>query len=399
MNTRHLRLILFVFLVGILSTGGCENGSGVAGNNARLLPAPNIEAPLVRILELDTDVPTRVRVEITEGTDMWTHEYSQFDTFHLLPVLRFRAGKEHSVLVQTIDQQGNLNSESLLTVLADPLPQDFPVYSVSANPDMMEPGVTLFAVGSYLVAMDEVGEVVWFYRIQRLSSLDRDVRRMSNGNLLLLLPPQNMNEIDMLGNVVRSWHAAGTSDGSEGSIPVDVLGFHHEVFEMQNGNLLTLSFELRQLENYPSSVIDPLAPLETANVVGDVIVEFDPSGEIINEWSLLDVLDPYRLGYTSLQGIYDTFFEENLGVEPPTRDWSHGNGVIHDPRDDSFIVSLRHQDAVIKIDRQTGVLKWILGPHANWRFSATTSFKRRPVFPVSSARTDDNGARQYIVIR
>jgi len=49
-----------------------------------------------------------------------------------------------------------------------------------------------------------------------------------------------------------------------------------------------------------------------------------------------------------------------------TKDWAHANAVIHDPSDDSLIVSLRHQDAVIKISRQTGELIWILGPHENW---------------------------------
>ncbi len=49
-----------------------------------------------------------------------------------------------------------------------------------------------------------------------------------------------------------------------------------------------------------------------------------------------------------------------------TGGWTHGNAVIYDPADDSIIVSLRHQDAVVKFSRQTGELKWILGPHENW---------------------------------
>ncbi|MCX6927133.1 MAG: aryl-sulfate sulfotransferase, partial [Verrucomicrobia bacterium] len=47
-------------------------------------------------------------------------------------------------------------------------------------------------------------------------------------------------------------------------------------------------------------------------------------------------------------------------------DWSHANAIIEDPRDDSLIISLRHQNAVIKFARATGQLKWILGPPENW---------------------------------
>jgi len=47
-------------------------------------------------------------------------------------------------------------------------------------------------------------------------------------------------------------------------------------------------------------------------------------------------------------------------------DWTHSNAVSYRPEDDSIIVSVRHQDAVIKFSRATGQLDWILGPHENW---------------------------------
>ncbi len=40
--------------------------------------------------------------------------------------------------------------------------------------------------------------------------------------------------------------------------------------------------------------------------------------------------------------------------------------MIEDPQDDSVIVSLRHQYAVIKLDRKTGRLMWILGTPDAW---------------------------------
>jgi hypothetical protein len=95
-------------------------------------------------------------------------------------------------------------------------------------------------------------------------------------------------------------------------------------------------------------------------VAGDLVVEFAPDGSIVNEWALLDLIDPYRIGYDSLGKYWDTFF----GIS--TKDWSHANSVIHDPRDDSVIVSIRHQDAVIKFDRKSGKLIWILSSHDNW---------------------------------
>jgi len=231
----------------------------------------------------------------------------------------------------------------------------------------MEPGVTLFEAAGFLVAVNETGEVVWYHQIQFQNGfLDCEVRRMMNGNLLLLLPRNRIVELDMLGNAVNVWHAAGSFEGDPGSIPVDTVAFHHEVFEMQSGNLLVLSVEFRSVFDYPTSVFNPLAPLETAIVAGDVVVEFAPDGSIVNQWKMLDMLDPFRINYSSLLGLYDGFFEGVFGEQLETRDWSHGNAVVHDPEDDSIVVSLRHQDAVVKFSRQTGELKWILRPHENW---------------------------------
>ena len=191
---------------------------------------------------------------------------------------------------------------------------------------------------------------------------------LRNGNLLHNRGAKRdrMYEIDMLGHVVRQWHAAGVGgDAPAESIPVATDSLHHEVYDMPSGNFLALSTELREFDNYPSSETDPAAPRETTHVVGGVIVEFTPDGQIVRELKLFDLLDPYRIGYDSLG---TGFWRELYGavVEGDSRDWLHDNGIIYDERDDSAIVSLRHGDAVIKIDLATGDLKWILGTPEGW---------------------------------
>jgi hypothetical protein len=174
----------------------------------------------------------------------------------------------------------------------------------------------------------------------------------------------------MLGNTVGHWHPnqADPDTVPVGSTHVDVDTFHHEVMELPNGNILTLSRESRVIEDFPTSVSDPSAPSGPSTVVGDVVVEFARDGTLVHQWSLLDILDPRRIGYGSLNA--GNALRENygdLGEEAPPRDWTHSNAVSYDPNDDSFIVSVRHQDAVIKIDRQSGQLIWILGTHDNWQ--------------------------------
>ena len=52
-------------------------------------------------------------------------------------------------------------------------------------------------------------------------------------------------------------------------------------------------------------------------------------GEILRSWKFLDILDPYRLGYDSLQpGFWMAVYKDTL--KPPGKDWSHGNSIVYD---------------------------------------------------------------------
>ena len=108
---------------------------------------------------------------------------------------------------------------------------------------------------------------------------------------------------------------------------------------------------------------DRKAPRETANVVGSTVLLMKRDGTLAGEWKLLDILDPYRVSYGGLGRFWN---REGYGhLEGGTRDWGHANGAIVDPRDGNIIVTIRHQDAVVKFDRD-GQLGWILGDHARW---------------------------------
>ncbi|MCR3954337.1 aryl-sulfate sulfotransferase, partial [Aeromonas hydrophila] len=59
----------------------------------------------------------------------------------------------------------------------------------------------------------------------------------------------------------------------------------------------------------------------------------------------------------------DTPFGDALGVGPG-RNWAHVNSIAYDAKDDSIILSSRHQ-GVVKIGRDKQV-KWILAPSKGW---------------------------------
>lgn len=142
---------------------------------------------------------------------------------------------------------------------------------------------------------------------------------------------------------------------------------------------------------------------KNVRTVRDVIVEVDEAGNVIDDWRLMDILDPYRdqvikvldqgavcLNIDSSQS-GKTLSEEELHKLDSSdkfgdivgsgagRNWAHVNSVVYDPLDDSIIISSRHQSAMIKIGRDKKV-KWIVGSHEGWK----DEFKSALLQPVDS---------------
>ena len=104
---------------------------------------------------------------------------------------------------------------------------------------------------------------------------------------------------------------------------------HHHIHRNAEGNYVFLLDDRR-----------PFGKFEGKVLVGDQIVEWDPnSSSPVWGWHLFDHHEP----------------------EVDRRDYSHANTVEPDPRDDSFIVSCRNMNQLVKVSRRTGEIVWRLG--------------------------------------
>jgi hypothetical protein len=299
-------------------------------------------------LSIATDVPSRVSVTVSNANESWTRSFYDYTNSHSIPLYGFKAAQTNYVTAIVRDKFGNSATNSNpLVLVTDPLPSDFPRLTLLTNqPEQMEPGYTLFRLinqntqRGYLVIVDNSGEVVWYS--SRTSTAE--IRQLADGNLFIPLNTSFV-EFTLFGDTVKTWNVPPL-------YPVDI----HDGVVTPHGTILYLNDAARSVTNFPSSSSNPAAPRQTTNVMFNRVVEVSASNAaLVSVWSPIDHLDPTRIDYL-------TFTVANsLGV-----DCEHANAIIEDPRDDSLIVSMRHQDAVIKFSRSTGALKWILGPHENW---------------------------------
>ncbi len=121
-------------------------------------------------------------------------------------------------------------------------------------------------------------------------------------------------------------------------------------FELLSKNdTLTLSYQTERVSNIPAN----LNPSKNATVVAAVLQEVH-GNKVVWEWRSTAVDKLYAL---SLRG-------NAYGSENP-QDYLHVNAMLLDPADNNPILSLQNADAIIKIDRETGKILWILGGKAD----------------------------------
>lgn len=330
----------WVFLVLLLLACDADRGSS---GTATIELDPNGTTPLAALLTVSTLEPSTLSIAVTGPDHAWTVNVEDADTEHEVPILGLTPDGTFRLVVTASSEDG---SEELRPHSVDtaPLPEQFPEIVVEASiPESMEPGLTMFDIGqtaNYLVVIDNEGTVVWLY-VPPDPGVG-DTRLLPNGNLLYL-SGSDIYEMTMLGDIVRHIEASERDHR-----------FHHEVFPTAEGTYLTLGLEVTEVDEFHTSEVDP-EPHATVDVTDDTILEVEADGTVMRRHSLLDILDPSRIGYDSL--------DDHFRLETPN-DWAHANAIIADG--ESVIVSVRHQDAVFKARRDTGELAWILAPHENW---------------------------------
>jgi len=328
--------------------------SFVAGPTIGPAPFPDVAA-LVRTLTVTTDVPTTLSVTTLHDDDAWTRDYDQFATDHDVVVLRWRAGEQHDLEVTATDEAGDTVTAQL-SVDMDPVPSGFPVFEVETlRPELVEPGLTVLAatgseegIGKPILVVDADGHVVWW---TPNDDFPQEIGVHPDGRLSAMITRKRTVLYEWSGEISQVLAAP------EMGIPA----IHHDLQALSGGGFVAISVEVRDIPTYPTVAMDPDAPLAPASVAGDVIVELAADGTIVDDWRLLDLLDPFRVTQSSLaEGYWSPFFGA------PTKDWTHTNSVVYDADADAWIISMRHQDAVASIGRTSHEINWILSNPEGW---------------------------------
>jgi arylsulfate sulfotransferase len=259
--------------------------------------------------------------------------------YHMQAVVQFGAGL-------------NFDDADHLFTTGTPLVSTLPTLTATTTAGMTpQGGVELLDLGNAIGKVDTVitdlaGRVLWTYTpgtVVAVGDGPNPIKLLPNGHFLINYSNGGadgsgsvLQEVDLSGQL--DWQmtaaqlnqalAAATCAGCN----IKVVGTHHDFAILPNGHLVVIAATQQVVSG--------------TTVTGDVLIDLDQNHNPVWLWNEFDHLDINRRPY----------------MYP---DWTHTNAIIYSPDDGNLIISIRHQNWLVKIDYNNGQgagdILWHLG--------------------------------------
>jgi len=207
---------------------------------------------------------------------------------------------------------------------------------------------------SFNVAVTDLsGNVLWTYNPALPAVEANPAQLMPNGHFLINFSGQPdgtnsvIQEVDLGGNVIWQMTAAQLNQALAAATcnecNVTIVGTHHDFTILPSGHLVVIAATVQVVSG--------------TTVTGDVLIDLDQNHKPVWAWNEFNHLDINRRPY-----LYP--------------DWTHTNAVIYSADDGNLIISIRHQNWLVKVDyangKGAGDIIWRLGYQGDFALQGGT---------------------------
>jgi arylsulfate sulfotransferase len=270
----------------------------------------------------------------------------------------------------TLDDGATLNDADQTCTTGAP-PKSSVVQVTTPGGGTPQPGIEMWNTlvprnVNQVFATDLNGNVIWTYANQGTGQDSiQGIKLLPNGDFLMVLSylsslpaapsPGTINsirEIDLAGDTVREITMDALNQKLATSNLRDAQGnayqlksFHHNVLALPNRHWILLATATRTYNNLPGST-------GSIAVLGDVLVDVDENSNPDWAWNTFDNLDIQRRPMSF-------------------PDWTHSNDMLYSSDDHNLLLSMRHQNWIIKIEfldgKGSGKVMWRLGEGGDFK--------------------------------
>ena len=275
-------------------------------------------------------------------------------TYHIQATVKFSNGVTFTDIDHTFTTTAE-PTDTLPVLTATTTPGTTPQSGVEML-DLVRIGVATNQVS--LAVADLEGNLLWSYDPgSSVPSTDvaNPIKLLPNGHFLINFSNATadgansvLQEIDLSGHVV--WQMNGIqlnqalAAATCSECNVTVVGTHHDFAMLPNGHLVVIAATKRVVSG--------------ATVTGDVLIDLDQNHKPVWAWNEFNHLDINRHPY-----LYP--------------DWTHTNAILYSADDGNLIISIRHQNWLVKIDyangNGAGDIIWHLGYQGDFALEGGTN--------------------------
>src|ERR1700720_1893802 len=253
------------------------------------------------------------------------------------------------------------DADHVFTTTAQPA-QVLPTATATTSPGMTpQSGVELLDLVNFtsssktsFAVTDLSGNVLWTYTPGNVGGGANPIKLLPNGHFLINFSqdqPDGVNsviqEVDLSGSVIWQLTAArlnqALASATSNECNVTVIGTHHDFAILPNGHVVVIA-ALQQV-------------LSGVTVTGDILIDLDQNHNPVWAWNEFNHLDINRRPY-----LYP--------------DWTHTNAIIYSADDGNLIISIRHQNWLVKVDyangKGAGDIIWHLGYQGDFALQGGT---------------------------
>lgn len=264
--------------------------------------------------------------------------------------------KDNKIPVEII----NKNTLDKRLYFINTLPSDFPKYYVMGKSDfdgdyygtILNDANPANRKSGFIFKMNDIGNIL-YYKKYDTCVIDFKKVYIDNGEIRYTFYEQDNNKyfyenigyapcnlviMDEKYNILKKVALKGFGEIPEG-FPTE----SHDSILLDDNHYLVTSYFAKNVTNVPN--------IKNSKVIAAIIQEVK-DGEVIWQWDSTNYPELYE---TSTEG--NDFENKNSKFA----DYAHLNSIQIDPIDNNIICSFRHLDSIIKLDRITGKILWILG--------------------------------------
>lgn len=352
---------------GIVATVSAQLGKQSATASVAVIPAGQVTAtnnPQVALYTIAPPVGGSVAIQFSTDTSYnlttWMQPAAGNDTPISILVAGMRASTPyHMRAVASLSNGAQFTDSDHVFTTGAINTASFPQISVSTPSGLTpQPGIEMIDTintGTQAFATDLSGNVIWSYP-GPLQSGDtiQPVKLLSNGHIIINIEnptASRLLEVDLAGNTIRQLDIATLNQRlAAAGFNIVAATMHHEVTPLPNGHFLILvnmNVPFTNLPGFPGTI----------NVAGDQIIDLDPNWNPVWVWNSFDHLDVNR---------HPMNFP----------DWTHSNAIVYSKDDGNILLSMRHQNWIIKINYNNGQgdgsIIWHLGEGGDFQLVGGT---------------------------